>query len=188
GARGTLGFRDTDVHEPVDRGDVMLPATPHDGIALAHQEPIPGIERRTRGDRSWSVIEHPQCQSVSSVRHVEQKAIIAALRVNRPKDADIRCKTYQAVVVTRGEAEVRNAPVERGGRINRKMCDSIELFIRTNGTKSAPTSQCTSRCELTGYDCHRKSPWMDLLHYSRTLFSPARLSSLLDGIDAKRPR
>src|SRR5262249_32986430 len=114
--------------------------------------------------------------------------MIAVLGVNRPEDADICCKTYQAVVVTRGEVEVRNAPVERRGRINRKMCDSIELFIRTNGTKGAPIGQCTPRGELTGYDCHRKSPCMDLPHCSRTLCSPARLSSLLDGIDAERWR
>src|SRR5215831_5823040 len=112
--------------------------------------------------------------------------MIAALGVNRPEDAYIRCKTYQAVVVTRSKVEVRNVPVARRGWINRKMCDSIELFIRTNGTKGTPIGQCTPRCKLTGYDCHRKSPCMDLPHCSRTLFSPARLSSLLDGIDAER--
>src|SRR5215475_3370400 len=114
--------------------------------------------------------------------------MIAALGVNRPEDADIRCKTYPAVVVTRGEMEVRNAPVERRGRINRKMYDSIELFIRTNGTKGALIGQCTSRCELTGYDCHRKSPCMDLLHCSRTLFSLARLFFFIEGIGAEHRR
>jgi len=79
--------------------------------------------------------------------------MVAALGVNRSEDADIRCKTYHSVVVTRGEVEVRNAPVEWRGRINRKMCDPIELFIRTNSSKGAPIGQGTPRCELTGYDC-----------------------------------
>jgi len=96
--------------------------------------------------------------------------MIAVLGVNRREDADIRSETHEAVVVTRGEVEVRNTPVERRGRVYRKMRCTIELFIRTNGTKGTPIGQCTPRCELTGYDCHRKSPFMGLPHCSRMLF------------------
>jgi hypothetical protein len=78
--------------------------------------------------------------------------MIAALGVDRSEDADIRGKTYQAVVTTRGEVEVCNIPVARRAWINRKMGGSIELFIRTNGAKGTPIGQCTPRCDFIGYD------------------------------------
>jgi len=138
GAVSALRLRDPDAHEPVDCRDIMLPATPHHGVAVAHQEPIPRVQRRT-GDRgTWGMIEQPERHAVSPVRHVEQGAVIATLGVNRCEDAHIRGETHQAVVVTRGKVEIRDPPVEEMGRIHRKMRCSIELFIGTNGTKSAP--------------------------------------------------
>ena len=96
---------------PSTARDVMLPATPHHGVALVHQEPIPGVQRRT-GDRgAWGVIEHPERQAVPPVRHVEQEAMIATLGVDRREDAHIRGETHQAVGVTRGKVEVRDAPL-----------------------------------------------------------------------------
>ena len=117
----------------------MLPATPHHCVALAHQEAIPGVQRRTRDGGTWGVIEHPQSQPIPPVWHVEQEAMIATLGVNRPEDANIRGETHQAVVVTRGKVEVRDRLVEGMGRVHPKMRRSIELFIWTNGTKCAPT-------------------------------------------------
>jgi hypothetical protein len=78
--------------------------------------------------------------------------MIAALGIKRCENPDVRCKTYQAVVVARGEGEIRNPLVERGGRVDRKMCRPIELFVGANGAKVAPIGQCTPRGELTGYD------------------------------------
>jgi hypothetical protein len=117
----------------------MLPATPHHGVTLVHQETIPGVQRRTGDSGTWGVIEHPERQAVPPVRHVEQEAMIATLGVNRREDTNIRGETHQAVVVTRGKVEVGDPLVEGMGWVHRKMRRSIELFIWTNDTKTAPT-------------------------------------------------
>jgi hypothetical protein len=64
--------------------------------------------------------------------------MIATPGVNRHEDAHIRGEMHQAIVVTRGKVEVSDTPVEDMGRVHRKMRCAIELFIRTDSTKSTP--------------------------------------------------
>jgi hypothetical protein len=76
--------------------------------------------------------------------------MIAPLGIHRREDAHIRGETHQAVGVTRGQVEVRDAPVEDMGRVHRKMHGAIELFIGTDGTKSASIGEDMPRGDLTG--------------------------------------
>jgi hypothetical protein len=136
-----LRLWDMDAHQPVDGGDVMLPATPHYGVAMAHQDPIPRVERCTGLGRTSGTIEHPQGQAVPPVRDVEHEAMIAAVGIDRGEEAPIRGAMHQAVGIARGEVEVRDTLVAGMGRIHRKMRRAIQLLIRTHGTTGTPVGE-----------------------------------------------
>src|SRR5262249_3647367 len=112
---------DLDAHEPVDGGDVMLPATPHYGVAVAHQEPIPRVQRGTGQGRTRGAIEQPQGQAVPPVWDVAHEAMIATLEIDRPEEAHIRGEMHHAMVIARGEVEVRDTLIAGMARIHRKM-------------------------------------------------------------------
>ena len=128
-----LRLRNLDAHQPVDGRHVVLPAAPHDGVAVAHQEAVARIGRRTGVDRSRDAIEGRQRQAVAAVRHVEQQAMIAAPRVFGGQDADIRGEMHEAIAIARSQVDIgdardsgdgpdrqRNAPCRRVGRSARR--------------------------------------------------------------------
>ncbi len=156
GPISALRLWDMDAHQPVDGGDVMLPATPYHGVAVVHQEPIPRVQRCTGKGRTRGPIEQPQRQAVPPVRDVEHEAMIAALGIDRREEAHIRGEMHQAVVIARGEVQVGDIPVARMGRIHRKMRRAIQLFIGTDRTKGTPVGEDLPRRYLKGHKGHAK--------------------------------
>jgi len=69
---GAQRLRDMNAHEPVDGGNVVLPAAPDHSVALAHQEPVADLQRCAGDCLTRRAIEHPHGQPVAPVRHFQQ--------------------------------------------------------------------------------------------------------------------
>jgi hypothetical protein len=76
--------------------------------------------------------------------------MIATLGIDRPEEAHIRGEMHHAVVIARGEVEVRDTLIAGMARIHRKMRRALQLLIRTYGTKGTPVGEGLPMRNLKG--------------------------------------
>ena len=148
---------DMDTHEPVDCRDVVLPAAPHHGVALPHQEPVANVQRGTGDGLSRRPIEHPHRQAVAPVGYLQQQTAIAALVVPRGENTNICGEMHEPVAVTRGQREVRDPLVKGMVRVDSKMGRAVELYVWANVAKGSPSSERPPSVDLEGSNGHRES-------------------------------
>jgi hypothetical protein len=125
---------------------------------MTHQEAIARIGRRAGVDRPRNAIERSQRQAVAAVRHVEQQAMIAAPRIFRGQDPDIRGEMDETVAALWGQVDIGDATIQKMSRIDGEMRRAVDLGITPDVTKIPPAGERLTSFDLKGDNSHRVPP------------------------------
>jgi hypothetical protein len=140
---GTLRFhrfRDVQAQEPGVIGDIVLTGANHYGVALLHEKAIAGMQgiagRDVRG-----AVEIAQGQTTAAVRDVDQQAMIAPLRLDRPQETDICRKWHPATGISWHPLNIGDELIGYMVGMHREIDGPVELFVGADSAKGSALSK-----------------------------------------------
>ena len=126
-----LGLRSVDAKQARGVGYVVLPAAPDDGVALAHQEAVAGVQGRVRSDVGGAV-DVAQGQGLAPVEDVEEQAAVALGRVVGAQDAEVGGELDESLLIAGRELDVGDGLVGRMHGVDGEVGDAIDLGVGAN--------------------------------------------------------
>jgi hypothetical protein len=135
-------------HQPRERGDICLPATPDDRVALAHQEAVAWIKSGCGIEGPWSTIKIRQDCLASAIHHIEQEAAIPALGEERLQHGEMGRKAYPTRDITGRQFDVRNGSVAGMKWIDYKVDYTFEPLIRPHIPKRSALQKRAPMCNV----------------------------------------
>ena len=119
--------RHMNTHRVRPRGDVELPADPHQRVTKPHQKTIAQIVLGGGIGRS-AAVEPVQDDLVAAIEDVDERRAVAGRRF-RTEDVQIRRELDQARRVHRRLVEIGDDPVARSLRIDREVNGADDLLV-----------------------------------------------------------
>ena len=146
-------FRRVDSQQPRRVGDVVLPAAPHHGVALPHQEPVARVQGRV-GRNVRCAVDVAQGKGFAPVQHVQQQPPVAFAWIVRAEDAKVRAELDLALGIARGQLDIGDGLVGRMERVNGKVSCPVYLRVRACGAEGLSIGKGTLRSDFKPGDWH----------------------------------
>ena len=131
----TAGGGDRNRHPHPSRRYVPLPSHPQQREALPHERAVAELRGGGRIGRVGGVLEDRQDPLAAAVAGLVEEAAVAAPRIHRFQQVEVRRELDQALRVLRGAIEVDDGAVLRQPRVEREVHPADEFLVGAGGTE-----------------------------------------------------
>jgi hypothetical protein len=122
------------------RFDVELPADPHDGVAILHQEAVAEIRSSRRVLTPSGAIEPTEDALAPAVGDLEEQGAVAACGIHRLQHVEIGGEVHASIASACHRAEIGDGLVVWVGGIECELDGPRQLFVRADGPERLAVS------------------------------------------------